>query len=280
MSGLELACEWEKCGSQHEPRALMRHITEVHSHPGDLQCLWEGCGQMEANHYALINHIRSHVKYCPFTCFVTDCDEEFPNADQLQVHLKARHEEHKDNKLSWFTFLDQFRYSSPLLNAPPPKKFSKISDREFNRMLNSRKIDFLKISNVTADDIVSEPSRKKGRTANAEINAELREQYRADNSAFKTQIMEQATRTFEDAQTLEPLPRDEEIDKLSREELVNLYADLERKYVWSLEVHELLKEQLEDVERQRDTLINDKELLLDASIALEIKGDESLYKLE
>lgn len=271
-----LTCQWNNCGELHTPSRLMAHITAEHSAPADVQCHWGECSQKETSKYALVHHIGLHLKHAPLICLVPDCVEQFPNADQLQAHLKARHEQRKDDRLAWFTLLDKFKYASPL-DEPRQKKFSGVSDREFHRMLHSRKIDFLKISNVSVDDIVSEPSRKKGRTANAEINADLREQYRVENTEFKDGIMAQATAIFENAQSVESLPTDKVIESMDPQHLEQLYAQLERQWLWSLEANLLLGDQLKGINDDRDELVIKKELLLDSLISMEVPDSEHLY---
>jgi hypothetical protein len=270
-------CKWDGCSFQGQD--LVDHVTKEHALVGRRECHWNGCTQVESNHYDLLNHLRAHLKYCCFVCYAADCVEAFPDVDQLQVHIKARHEELKDNKLAFFTYLDKLQHSLMTDDSSQrsKKKLTKVTDREFQRITNSRKIDFLKISNITVDDIVSEPSRKKGRTANAEINADLREQYKKDNTLYKDAIMSVAKGVFEKAQIVDPLPSDKEIAELDGHSLQHLHDELERQWLWALEVNNLLENDLERLGEEKEEWNTKKELILDACISLELPDAKDLH---
>lgn len=285
-----IPCKWAECSSVlPSPAQMTSHIVADHltekEKPGQphllYHCLWDGCTVTAPQRYKLICHVRKHTNDTPFHCFQTDCFEAFTDTAELSLHLSSTHNETRIDSFEWLAHLDQIRLDNL---EPAPKKdirsmrmVSRLNEREVVRSLNANKLDFLKVQNVTFDDIVTEPLKKKGRTANAEINAELREGYRKSNTIFKDRILQAAKQSFDISSKVETMPSFSDIDSLTEVELQDLHSKLERKLLWALEVNELLRKDVLRYKAEEEILWKKKELILDTTISHDLEEGADIY---
>jgi hypothetical protein len=198
--------------------------------------------------------------------------------------LTESHNKEHSEKVSWFAYLQEFDNYQKFLKdnkfdnseASVARYNSIKSNKQFMNLFDKPKVDFIKIQNVSVDDIVSEPIRKKGRTANSDINVQLRSSYKEKTDKYKAYISRVSQTAFDDlensaSETLEP---DSIIDKSSPEELKGIYESMNRKLLWGLEVNQILKKDAEDLKTEERRLWIQKEALLDASISAEVPKDD------
>jgi hypothetical protein len=281
----ELNCQWEGCqGVFDKSSQLSTHIEKDHIANDAPDCKWQHCDFKTTEPLALATHIRKHAKYQPYFCLSADCNENFSTANELIQHLTESHNKEHSEKVSWFAYLQEFDNYQKFLKdnkfdnseASVARYNSIKSNKQFMNLFDKPKVDFIKIQNVSVDDIVSEPIRKKGRTANSDINVQLRSSYKEKTDKYKAYISRVSQTAFDDlensaSETLEP---DSIIDKSSPEELKGIYESMNRKLLWGLEVNQILKKDAEDLKTEERRLWIQKEALLDASISAEVPKDD------
>lgn len=285
----QLQCRWDDCQAAfNEPKQLTSHI-QTHIIDGTIICHWKDCGLQTKNTAALATHIRKHSSYQPYFCTLVDCNSNFSTSIDLLAHFKDIHNVSPIFQSSWFSYineLDNYKYLPGDLNSESlVKKYESFkSNKQFIDSLDtSQKVDFIKIQNVSLEDIVSEPVRKKGRTANSEINIGLRNTFKEQNGKYKQTLGTASQKSFDDleASHMQPLEPDSIIQNASKDELVSIHESLNRKFLWGLEVNQLFKKDLEALKAEEKLLWKKKESLLDASIISEIpSANLHLYRAD
>ncbi|CDR42290.1 CYFA0S09e00254g1_1 [Cyberlindnera fabianii] len=283
-------CEWKDCShTSNKPSALTEHILKVHIDDNTApappkkvyRCRWTDCHFESTLRYNMLCHVRKHTNDKPFFCFVPSCADSFPDTNELSTHLVSVHNESRLDNFEWLSNIDQMKIDNlhpiPRKESRSIKRVSRMTEREVTRTLDAPRVDFLRIQNVKLGDIVTEPLKKKGRTANAEINADLRAEYRDSNGPFKDHIKDAVMKSFEENDVGSTVPTHIEIDELDDAPLKEMHEQLERKLVWSLELSELLNSKLKKLDEEKQRLWNKKELLLDATIAHDLPDEQDMY---
>lgn len=84
-----LNCQWENCNESYPDAELLKKHLDTHFNT-NLQCFWSECpryGEVQANKYALVSHVRKHSGDRPFKC--TKCEKAYTRADALNKHVKT-----------------------------------------------------------------------------------------------------------------------------------------------------------------------------------------------
>ncbi|KAI9453932.1 hypothetical protein F5148DRAFT_985367 [Russula earlei] len=96
--GLDVVtCQWEDCGAAFDDLStFIRHLHEDHIgvHKSNYTCEWATCtrrGLPQTSRFALISHLRSHTGEKPFTCELPECDKSFTRSDALAKHMRLQH---------------------------------------------------------------------------------------------------------------------------------------------------------------------------------------------
>ncbi|KAI0300656.1 hypothetical protein B0F90DRAFT_396402 [Multifurca ochricompacta] len=96
--GLDVViCQWEDCGAAFDDlNTFIRHLHEDHIgvHKSNYTCEWATCtrrGLPQTSRFALISHLRSHTGEKPFTCELPECDKSFTRSDALAKHMRLQH---------------------------------------------------------------------------------------------------------------------------------------------------------------------------------------------
>ncbi|KAH9961735.1 hypothetical protein BC827DRAFT_1131323, partial [Russula dissimulans] len=92
-----VTCQWEDCGAAFDDlNTFIRHLHEDHIgvHKSNYTCEWATCtrrGLPQTSRFALISHLRSHTGEKPFTCELPECDKSFTRSDALAKHMRLQH---------------------------------------------------------------------------------------------------------------------------------------------------------------------------------------------
>ncbi|KAH3679860.1 hypothetical protein WICMUC_000603 [Wickerhamomyces mucosus] len=280
------SCEWGACGKTYKNiRLLFKHIIEEHIN-NTLIFYWGSYISPSFNDKReLINHIATYLDYTLYIDPHLDSLKSFRTIEELNLYLEEEYnnsiDEDSKTLIKWFHYLRSSDNSNKEQMSDDFLKLSKVkNDKQFVKILPRAAIDFQKMLNVGITDLVTEPIKKKGRTATAEINANIREPYYEDDKDYKKALADYSRSSFDSNRRSHTTPSNHEIDVMKEiSQLEDLTESLQRKESWSLEVQQILIKDLTRLQKIENELWLKKESLLQTNMELEIPDTIKNYVL-
>ncbi|CCH45622.1 Midasin [Wickerhamomyces ciferrii] len=231
------------------------------------------------------------------SCIIPDCSQNFNKSDLLSTHIKETHPNASNLSIQspyWIKFLKNFQEKNnknsslgenELIDIEKSLErystFNNQQDFQDSLINDSKIVNFNDIHNIEFIDLI-EQTPKRQKNSLTDINSNLQKSFTKDDEDFKSYISNITKNSFQNLEsTSNDLPPNEEIDSIENiDDLKNLYDSLKRKYTWSLEVEQLITNDLINLKKTHENQWNKNQILLNGHIELEIDENQSLYQMK